>query len=707
MRILWLHVEDFKCFGNMHLPDEGTLPKGLLIIEGPNSAGKSSLFDAIYYALFYDPQRDKYLGTKDDLIRRGKQKTSVELAFELNNRYYLVQKEHGKKSAVNAKLFELDPSAAEEGEGKIINSICQGLTDVNNKISELLNIDRQKALNTLIVRQGEVHQLAEAKGSELRDIIYTLFQLDYYKERVGQVISFKIDQIEDKIEQNKIMRTTEDIQAEIDDTELRIKETEEEIEKTRHTLKELEKEIKELPDLNQLQKVQDINAKINQLKNEKKRTENDLKSKAEYLKLPYPITAEAINNRINEIENSIKQLETKKQEIEEKKNTVLAIKTRLKNDLETLERRKESLQRILKGENQTVKCEVCSQDIDRNLATELLEKADKNIPTINNGINKREKEYNQLVKESKEIEQQILSLRQTKVNISNLVEWQKRVEQHIKNIQSFEKELHKELSNFGVTSLTDLAKKYGLQDYRQLYEKINTLNMTKTQQENNLEHYQRDIDEKKKRIEKLKKDIIANQEKEKKIEKLLQEKDLYNEVKKYVEGFIAEDIVVNKLLAGIQESTSTKIYHFTGGQYNELYLEPTKQKTLIMSIKDERDGFVKNQQFLSGGDKSAIGLGLRIGICELLKRVRPMKSSPMIMPRLDILMLDEPLAALDEKRRKQVVEGLKSSEFSQIFLITHTDVKNKANAPLIQIEPGKTGSKARYFPVASETEMEA
>jgi DNA repair exonuclease SbcCD ATPase subunit len=129
-----------------------------------------------------------------------------------------------------------------------------------------------------------------------------------------------------------------------------------------------------------------------------------------------------------------------------------------------------------------------------------------------------------------------------------------------------------------------------------------------------------------------------------------------------------------------------------------------------MSIKDEETGFVKSQSMLSVGDKAAIGLGLRIGISELLKRLRPLKNSPYQPPKMDILILDEPLSSLDEDRRANVIEGLVSEDkFSQIFLITHTNIRKKFRTPYIKIEYNKNTreNKANFNVSRTEIEVEA
>jgi len=52
MKILRLELKNFKPFRDLVLPDTGYLPNGLIIIKGANSTGKSSIVEAILWALW-------------------------------------------------------------------------------------------------------------------------------------------------------------------------------------------------------------------------------------------------------------------------------------------------------------------------------------------------------------------------------------------------------------------------------------------------------------------------------------------------------------------------------------------------------------------------------------------------------------------------------------------------------------------------------
>ena len=107
---------------------------------------------------------------------------------------------------------------------------------------------------------------------------------------------------------------------------------------------------------------------------------------------------------------------------------------------------------------------------------------------------------------------------------------------------------------------------------------------------------------------------------------------------------------------------------------------------ISLKIKDNFNGVHESIEVLSGGDKTALGIALRLAISELMSKIRPIKESPKKNPKIDILLLDEPLAALDATRRERILKHLiRSKTFSQIFLITHTEIPSDINTHKIQV----------------------
>ncbi|MFX1368989.1 MAG: hypothetical protein ACFFAY_10350, partial [Promethearchaeota archaeon] len=170
--------------------------------------------------------------------------------------------------------------------------------------------------------------------------------------------------------------------------------------------------------------------------------------------------------------------------------------------------------------------------------------------------------------------------------------------------------------------------------------------------------------------------------------------------RKLVSGFIADYVFQKRLIGIIRAATNQYISSFTNSQYTAIDLEPTPEKGragpgLVLKIWDDRDKANKKTSQLSFGDRTAISLGLRLGISRTMSSIRPLRDSPATSPRVRSVLLDEPLGGLDRKRRAAVVQNLVGDEsFEQIFLITHTDVQGWEGVPVIEVSKSGTVSTA-------------
>jgi exonuclease SbcC len=171
--------------------------------------------------------------------------------------------------------------------------------------------------------------------------------------------------------------------------------------------------------------------------------------------------------------------------------------------------------------------------------------------------------------------------------------------------------------------------------------------------------------------------------------------------KEFVRRFVTEYMVIKRLVKNIALSTDKYIKDFTSGQYSDLLLDlsGTKKTGLSLRIRDNFNGEYESTEVLSGGDRTALGIALRLAISELMGSIRPTKESPRKNPKIDFLLLDEPLAALDATRRERILKYLtKSKIFSQIFLITHTAIPPDINTSKIIVDKDLSNgiSRARF-----------
>ncbi len=570
-----------------------------------------------------------------------------------------------------------------------------------------MNITKEKALSTVIVRQGAVQDLAEAKGADLRNIIYELFQLDFYRDRALNIIKEKKAHLDEGKEKYSIKRTTEDIEKEIEETDNSIKQSKKDIDMYDSTLERLQADISNFPDFKKVQEINGLTQRLDQQNRMIKSKQNAISELGKKFDFKEPIVQKDIEIKSKELEKIIeKNLEEK--EVKDKEIDILKEeKSKSEIERENFTIRKESLEKIAKKGDKP-KCDVCEQEISEEKFKELLDISSRNIPALTQGIKKKEEAIKTKRNEYEKLDQANYLVQRDINELSSLVnDIEELTDLNIEK-EGIETSIQNSLQNYKAKNLNDLAQKFKLNNFSELFDHIKTLDEDIKKNELTRKHTLNSIKEKSELIEKLNSQIEGNKKKELELAKIDMEISIFDEVRTLVEKFIAEDLISNRMLAGIQQATRGYIYLFTKGRYSELYLEPTKAKTLNMSIKDEELGFVKSQNLLSGGDKAAIGLGLRIGISELLKRIRPTKDSPIEPPKMDILVLDEPLGSLDEDRRAKVIEGLITEKrFSQIFLITHTNIRSRFKAPMITVQSSSRGSTVSFHYSPSEVEEEA
>ena len=182
MRINKLYLENFK----QYKQSEITFPDGLLGLVGKNGAGKSSIFEGIYLALYgkFNLTNDKMKNDHAD----SKENVVVSLSFADDNVNYKVVREYrGKNLTAKAELFIND-----NDEPDVI-----GASEVNKKIAKVLKIDAANFKNSYFSEQKEVTALMDLKladrQKQLRKML-GLEKLDKLEERIKEEL--KVNRIE-------------------------------------------------------------------------------------------------------------------------------------------------------------------------------------------------------------------------------------------------------------------------------------------------------------------------------------------------------------------------------------------------------------------------------------------------------------------------------------------------------------------------------
>jgi DNA repair protein SbcC/Rad50 len=158
-----LKLENFKKYKHFEIAFES----GLIGIIGKNGAGKSTIFEAILFALYGELKskgdkevvRNSNASSKDAVI--------VELDFEFDTIEYKVIREfRGKTLSANAKLY------------KNTELITTGAKEVTTSIVNLTKMSKDAFIHTLFASQKELTSLSNSKPEDRKKMIRKLLGLE-------------------------------------------------------------------------------------------------------------------------------------------------------------------------------------------------------------------------------------------------------------------------------------------------------------------------------------------------------------------------------------------------------------------------------------------------------------------------------------------------------------------------------------------------
>ena len=171
-------------------PYAGTMPeidftqfedRGLFLISGDTGAGKTTIFDAICFAL-YGTTSGSFRDTKNLRSEYAADGTEsfVDFYFSHQGKNYHVWRQPGyeRKKLRGTGTVSVKEKAVLYEEDKVP---IEGLNNVNAAVIRLLNIDEKQFKQISMIAQGEFWNLLNAKTEERTEILRTIFQTNGYK----------------------------------------------------------------------------------------------------------------------------------------------------------------------------------------------------------------------------------------------------------------------------------------------------------------------------------------------------------------------------------------------------------------------------------------------------------------------------------------------------------------------------------------------
>lgn len=183
MRPLHLTISGFGPYaGTVELDLKALGHSGLYLITGDTGAGKTTIFDAITYALFDEASgsdrgkemlRSKYAGPDTP--------TEVKLTFEHLGKVYTVQ----RNPDYLRKKLRGEGMATEKAGASLIRpdgTAVSGTTPVTRAVVDLLGVTKDQFSQIAMIAQGDFRKLLVASSDEREAIFSSIFKTERYKK---------------------------------------------------------------------------------------------------------------------------------------------------------------------------------------------------------------------------------------------------------------------------------------------------------------------------------------------------------------------------------------------------------------------------------------------------------------------------------------------------------------------------------------------
>jgi exonuclease SbcC len=212
MRPLAIDIQGFTAFRELQEVDLRGLQ--LFVITGPTGAGKTSLLDAMIFALYGKVPRAGAQSVRD-LVSHGVAESRVRLEFELDGERYQIARRLPRNGAQSATLERF------EGDGWRSAVDGGGVRHVNECIERLLKLPFDAFTRAVVLPQGEFHRFLTGERDGRRQILTQLLGLGHYAE-MGRRARNRAMELRTKIETTQTIiddqygDATEEEQARLD-----------------------------------------------------------------------------------------------------------------------------------------------------------------------------------------------------------------------------------------------------------------------------------------------------------------------------------------------------------------------------------------------------------------------------------------------------------------------------------------------------------
>ncbi len=186
MRPVKLSLEAFGPYPGSEEVDFQRLGQaGLFVVSGPTGAGKTSVFDAMTFALYGElpGARKEYKSLRSDHAD-PKATCSVSLEFEAGADLWMVWRQPEQlrpKKRGDGVTTEKAKATLSHWQNGQWQGVSTNISDVNARVTTLVGLSARQFQRVMLLPQGEFQRVLKAPTRERKELLRTLFDTDIYE----------------------------------------------------------------------------------------------------------------------------------------------------------------------------------------------------------------------------------------------------------------------------------------------------------------------------------------------------------------------------------------------------------------------------------------------------------------------------------------------------------------------------------------------
>ena len=207
MKPIFLEMKAFGSYREAAI-DFSQLPGGIFLITGATGAGKTTIFDAITYALYGESSGGRRSGSMmRSQFAQPDQETSVLFRFSYNGKNYEIRRRpeqpHYKKDKdgsfrkLKTNLLASVSLTMPDGSEHPGN-----IAAINREIEKIIGLDKAQFTQIAMIAQGDFLKLLLASSDDRRKIFSRIFDTEIYR-RIEQELKERCDRQQGELSRNK------------------------------------------------------------------------------------------------------------------------------------------------------------------------------------------------------------------------------------------------------------------------------------------------------------------------------------------------------------------------------------------------------------------------------------------------------------------------------------------------------------------------